>query len=261
MKIDEYYRDTGKDCLNNSILSLIPAALIAIGNLTIFQSSVLMIWVLPFLIHSVLHFQVYMWRIRQSIVIKKNMRGSGFKEDTLFQARHLLVLRDHALAQRLLLFFPDGHLAGEITRFREKTRFSCRPAREFCLYDYHGSLIGIYVVQKRPQKVIEIYSPQKEFIGSFEWRKYSFFREKKELLDPSGRFVGAVEGSTLYMDEHLLDSRGRVTGRLRRGWMPLEWGRLFPDPNTPLFAFDKGLSEQEKLRQFSCLIYEYFIVR
>jgi hypothetical protein len=86
-------------------------------------------------------------------------------------------------------------------------------------------------------------------------------KSKKELLDETGRFIGAVEGSPFFMDEHVVDTSKKTVGHLRRGWMPLEWSKFFPEPNTPVLTFSESLTNKDKLLRMSFLINEYFIER
>lgn len=73
--------------------------------------------------------------------------------------------------------------------------------------------------------------------------------------------MGAVEGSSIFMDEKVFTQENRPIGRLRRGWMPLEWSELFPEPNTPVLSFTEVMSEKDKLLRMSFIVNEYFIER
>jgi hypothetical protein len=63
------------------------------------------------------------------------------------------------------------------------------------------------------------------------------------------------------MDEKVLDPSRQQVGRLRRGWMPLEWSNRFPESNTPVLSFSEGFSEKDKLLRMAFLINEFFIER
>ena len=92
MKINEYYRDTANLNLNGSIAALIPAIVLVAGNLFFIKNKEIMILIIPFLIYSLICFQIYLFRMRQSLSIDKNLMNSERNLQSLFEARHLLVL-------------------------------------------------------------------------------------------------------------------------------------------------------------------------
>jgi hypothetical protein len=106
-----------------------------------------------------------------------------------------------------------------------------------------------------------VFDRNKEFLGRFEKNHLGFRKAKKELFDRTGKFIGEIEGSSIFMDELLIDNDQHEVGRLRRGWMPIEWSPLFPEPNTPVLSLKEGLTEEERLLRMSLLINEYFIER
>jgi hypothetical protein len=61
------------------------------------------------------------------------------------------------------------------------------------------------------------------------------------------------------MDERMNDNHGRQLIRLQKGWMPVEWSNLFPEPNTPVLSFSKSISDKEKLLRMSFLVHEFLI--
>ncbi|MEH7547599.1 hypothetical protein V7306_17555, partial [Neobacillus vireti] len=108
---------------------------------------------------------------------------------------------------------------------------------------------------------IDVFDRNQDFLGRFEKRNIGFRKAKKELFDHTGRFIGEIEGYSVFMDELVYDHGEHQVGRLRRGWMPIEWSPLFPEPNTPVLSLKEGLSEKDKLLRMSLLINEYFIER
>jgi ACR3 family arsenite efflux pump ArsB len=59
MKIDDFYRNVARINLNGSILALIPAIFIVGGNFVFLQNNQIMLLVIPFLIYSIINFQLY----------------------------------------------------------------------------------------------------------------------------------------------------------------------------------------------------------
>ncbi|MBT2699263.1 hypothetical protein J7E79_17920 [Bacillus sp. ISL-40] len=258
MKINEYYRDTAHLNLNGSIAALIPAVMIVAGNLSIIKNKEIMILTIPFLIYSLICFQIYLFRIRQSISIDRNMANSKRIGESLFETRHLLVLFLNTNSPRLLLYFPDGHLAGMIKRFHNQGLKKLRITKIYALYNLDNDAIGYFKVNG---KKIEVFDHKRHYLGCFEKRKLDWRTNKKELLDSKGRFIGAVEGSYTFMDEQVINKNDLPDGRLRRGWMPVEWSPLFPEPNTPVLSLRETLSEEDKLLRMSFIVNEYFIER
>jgi hypothetical protein len=262
MKIDEYYREVGRINLNGSLAALSPAIIIALANFLAFHNKLIMLLTIPFLIYSFVNFQLYIIRIKQSIKIKRNLLSSKSIHPSLFEARDLLVLFFHTLRPRLMIYFPDGHLAAVIKKYRGKGKAFKGYQKTYALFLFDGQLTGLYKVNGKGKIKIDVYNKYDNYIGSYERTKSPFMKkEKKELVDGNGRFVGAVEGALFYMDESVQDSRNHEVGRLHRGWMPVEWSNRFPDPNTPVLSFEEKFSEDEKILRMSFLINEYFLER
>ncbi|WHY90171.1 hypothetical protein QNK12_21175 [Neobacillus cucumis] len=258
MKIDKYYRESASISLNGSIAALVPAFLIIVVDLSFFQNKKMMLLTIPFLIYSFISFQIYLFKVRQALLIKKNMLKSRSFYHSIFETGHLLAVY---LPKRLQLYFPDGNLAGEIKKYQGKKFGFPVFSKIYALNDMNHQLIGIYKVKKGKYKKIEVFDRNKVYQGYYQIRKLNARKYKKELFDANERFIGAVEGASLFMDEKIINSVNHQLGRLRRGWMPVEWSDFFPEPNTPVLSFTEGISESDKLLQMSFLINEYFIER
>lgn len=263
MKINDYYRDAANLNLNGSIAALLPIVFIAIGNLAIFQNKEILVLTVPFFLYSFICFQLYLFRKRQSISINRNMsyRMMENSEQSIFSSRHLLVLYLNSQMPKLLLYHPDGHLAGSIKRYRSKGMRRMGLAKSFVLYNSNNKAIGCFAVKGKKVINIEVYDNGRNYLGSLVKTKLNWRKSKEELLDRDGKYIGAVEGSNVFMDEKVINQHNQQVSRLRRGWMPVEWDPLFPEPNTPVLSFDRNLSAQEKLLGMSFLINEYFIER
>lgn len=261
MKINEYYRDTANLNLNGSIAALFPSIAIVAANLSIIKNKEIMLLTIPFLIYSFVCFQFYLYRRRQSISINRSMVNSEGSTESLFEARHLLVLYLNTSSSRLQFYFPNGHLAGMMKRYRGKGIKKLSVSKIYALYNLENQAIGYYKVSGRKMIKIEVFNHKRQYLGCFQRRKQDWRTTKKELLDSTGRYIGVVEGAAAFMDERLINSNHLLEGRLRRGWMPMEWSSLFPEPNTPVLSLGESLSEQDKLLRMSFLINEYFIER
>jgi len=261
MKINEYYRDTANLNLNGSIAALVPTTMIVIGNIFFLKHKEIMILAIPFLLYSLICFQLYLFRMRQSIKIGKNLIETNVAQQSIFKTQHLLVLFRNSSSSSVLLYFPNGHFAGEIKRYRGRGLKWIFSAKTFALYNSDHHVLCYFKVKGKRLIRIEVYHQNRSFLGSLEKKTLGFRKSKKDLMDSTGRYVGAIEGSSIFMDEQILDDGYVQVGRLRRGWMPVEWSSMFPEPNTPVLSFKDNLSEEDKLLRMSFLINEYYIER
>lgn len=261
MKIHEFYRGSANITLNGSIAALVPAIMIGVGNLCFFQNNQIMLLTIPFVVYSFISFQIYLYRLKQAISIDRNMPKSTSYYESIFSARHLVVVYMNHQDSSVHLFFPDGHQAGMIKRYRQKGFYLFRKPRIYALYDRQGQAVGFYKIKNSTPLIIEGYDQNKRYLGCYEIDKVSWLKKKKEMMNEAGKFVGSVEGSGYFMDERVLNQSGQQVGRLRRGWMPVEWSGRFPEPNTPVLTLFENLSEKDKLLTMSFLINEYFIER
>ncbi|MFJ5715215.1 hypothetical protein [Neobacillus sp. NPDC093127] len=263
MKINEYYDDSANISLNGSIAALVPAVIIVFGNLSFYKNQEMMLLTIPFLIYSFICFHFYLFRMKQSILIARNMVHTRNKSgnDSLFAARHLLLCSLNTHSPSLQFYFTNGELAGRIKRYRRKGLSRIRPSKMYALYNPQDEAIGFFEVKGKSNIKIGAFDQERRYLGCFEKRKLTWRKNKKQLLDAAGKSIGVVEGSSVFMDERVIHSRNQPVLRLRRGWMPVEWSTYFPEPNTPVLSFLGTLSDKEKLLRMSFLINEYFIER
>lgn len=131
----------------------------------------------------------------------------------------------------------------------------------YTLYSRDNQAIAFYKMIGKKSTRIEVYNQNNEYLGCFEKEKCALLKSKKSLLSETGEFIGVVEGSSYFMDEQVLNKFSQQEGSLRRGWMPVEWRDLFPEPNTPVLSFAENLNNKDKLLRMSFLINEYFSER
>jgi hypothetical protein len=262
MRIHEYYRTKARLSLNGSIVALLPAIFIVIANLVYFRNRELMAFIIPFLLYSLGCFQISLFRMEQSIKIAKNLSTSKRLTQSVLDASQLLVLYLNITSPHLFLYFPNGHIAGELKQYKLNKWNLFGRAKTYSLSNANNQIIGYFKVGGRKTAKIEVFNEKHSYVGSFVKQRSGLLKYgKKQLFDRSGRFVSAIEGSPFYMDEHILNNGEQQVGRLRRGWMPVEWSTVFPEPNTPVFSLIENLPEQKKLLSMSILINEFFIER
>jgi hypothetical protein len=261
MKIHDFYRETANVHLNASIVALVPAIIIVAANISFFQNKQIMILTIPFFIYSVICYQFYHFRKRQAVSIGRYMPASKSSFQSLFESRHLLVVFMNTFSSKVYLYFPTGHLAGTIRKYRKIGMNVFRKPTIYALYSLDDQVIAFYkIIGKRLTK-IEVYNQNMEYLGCFEKENDALLKSKKSLIGEKGEFIGVVEGSRYFMDEQVFNESNQQEGRLRRGWMPVEWRYLFPEPNTPVLTLDENLDDKGKLLRMSFLINEYYIER
>lgn len=265
MNIDRFYRDSAKISLNGSIAALIPAILLVIVNIFIFEKDILMFLATPFIFYSIVLFQIYRVRYKYYVTCNQRLLQQANSERSLLTDSHFLIQSLNTGSATLFLYCPDGSLAGTMSTVRSKEGFFLKKANEFILKGANDEVVARYVVKGKSQTRIEIevYDEEDTYLGILEKvSEMSLFKQaKKEVVDSTGKVTGTVEGSRMFMDEVLVNQNNQQIGRLRRGWMPLDWSDLFPDANTPVFSLSNCLSERERWLHFSLLVDQYFIER
>ncbi|GHH98336.1 hypothetical protein [Neobacillus kokaensis] len=260
MKINDYYRDAAHLNLNSSIAALFLISILVAVNLSFFQNEIIFTLTIPFFLYSFFCFQLYLLRKRQAMTINRNMgaRWIKEKEQSFFSASHLLVLYDQTQGPSLHFYYPDGHLAGNIKKYHPKGVRKLNLTKFYILYNSNNKAIACFRVKG---KKIEVFDKERIYLGCLKKTKLKWLKCTRELFDSKGNCIGSVVGSSIFMDEKLVDQENMQVLRLRRGWMPVEWSLLFPEPNTPVLSFSGKLSVQDKLLRMSFLINEYFMER
>jgi hypothetical protein len=262
MKINQYYRQSANLSLNGSIAALVPAILIIAGNLSFFQNKQVMLLTVPFIAYSIVGFQIYLYKINRSFQIKRNLEWSvEDPSSSILTGSHLLIVYLNSYSPRLQLYHPNGSLGGEMKRFRPKGFRATWLEKWFALYNDEMKVMGHFQVKGKKPLEITVFDENMQVIGLLKKTPLSWKKHKKELYDLLGEFTGEIVGSAMYMDEQIFNEAGKQVGRLRRGWMPLEWEKRFPEPNTPILTFREDNLKQHKLLMMSLLINEYFIER
>ncbi|MEW9051093.1 MAG: hypothetical protein AB2392_08035 [Neobacillus sp.] len=261
MKIQDFYRSMATVSLNGSIVSLFPAIFIIGGNLVFFQNQQIMTLSIPFLIISWIGFQTYVYRMNQAAQIGRNTSNSESVYRSIFETGELLVLLMNTQSASVLFYCPDGNEAGRIKQIRKGFHLF-RLTRIYALYNSVGQVEGFFKVKRGNAIIkIEVYSHDNQYLGCYIKKKITWKNTIEELFDAKNNSLGMIEGSRYFMDEKLVSPSREEVGRLRRGWMPVEWSARFPEPNTPVLSFHKTLSNQDKLVSISLLINEFYIER
>ena len=157
---------------------------------------------------------------------------------------------------RLLLFNRGGIKIGELRdcsffllRWFLPYFFDRLLVRKFGLYDQNENLVFYYVLYKdrleilstNDEKIATVYTYRKGNSREFVFNKMSV-RIEKEGFPADYSF-------TTYENP--------IVARIQSGLMPVEWGKRFANPNTPILKIDQHLTEMEKVQILSILITLY----
>ncbi|MEH7110258.1 hypothetical protein [Bacillus sp. JJ1764] len=260
MRIHDFYRNEALISLNGSIASLIPVCFIIVGNLSFLKNQDIMLLAIPFFVYSFISFQFYLYKRNQSNSISKQLisrNGNGL----LLDAQQLLVLHMNTTSSSLQLYFSNGFLAGSFEKVPKRGKEWRQPYKIYVLRSSEQFPLAFFVVKKQNGIKIEVYDQNKKYMGCLVKKNEPFKKDKKELFNETGELIGMIEGSPGFMDEKMWNLHEKQEGRLRRGWMPLQWSALFPNPNTPVLSFKVDLSQGDRLIRMSLLINEFFLER
>ena len=156
MKINDFYRGSANITLNGSIAALVPAILIGVGNIYFFQNKQIMLLTIPFVVYSIINFQIYLFKMKQSISIERNLTKSQSRYHNIFEARHLVVVFMNHQQPCVHFYFPDGHHAGMIKKYKQKGFFLFKRPRIYALYNNLEQTVGFYKIKKLRRLYIEV---------------------------------------------------------------------------------------------------------
>jgi hypothetical protein len=254
MSIRQYYQQTAYINLNGSIISAIILTLISAASLLFSWNIPLFLVAVPFLFFVFLHYNRF-------ILYKNKFEESEdaihrYSDKELFEQNHLLLAFAPAPAIRLLFFTPDGMLAGELRELQTKNYRWFLPyfadkriKKNFGIYDSTGKLLGS-LVEERYRYTIQ--NEQNEVIGMYFPRGKNKGNIGSAVLSGAGKLE--IEKSSGFIREYkIIRDNRKLTARLQKGWMPLEWNRLFKDSQTPVLTFDYTVGKAERLAVFAAL--------
>ncbi|PLR81012.1 hypothetical protein CVD25_06970 [Bacillus canaveralius] len=257
MTIHQYYKHSAATSLNGSLLFLIPPGLMLGISLWLNIQLPILALVAPFLLLSFFSYQKH-------LLLEEQSRSSAFTfNDEPQQGKHalnedqLLLTFLPAPSLRMLLFNPDGILAGEIKDLRFwKWRWllpyfldKSIPA-QYGFYNGNNQLAAIIKLKKK--EIIVTDSDQTEMVRIKRNSLKSFH------IDMNGEKINIhLTGSTAFTDIRYVWTDRTPEVILRKGWMPLEWSKQFKDPNTPVLTFHSKDSQKKRLAMFSLLTLYY----
>lgn len=255
MNIQQYYRSIANASLNSSFAAFIPVIVFIFPIFFIFPKRELVMLAAPFLIYSIFSYLIFLLNNSRSTSMETCIFDKKEKID-LFEKDQLLLVFMPAPSLGMLIFSSDGLLNGEIRD----------------LYYTKIRWFLPYFIDRMLPAVYSLYDADNQKIATFKWREKrsveiicgDYQLTIKQDSSDANHWISSFESKEiniqshpLFTDVHLMNEMDLMIARVRKGWMPLEWGEFFKDANTPVLSFDKTLSKPEKLFILVILIHIY----
>lgn len=243
MDIREYYAVRAKESVNASIAALIPVFLLIFPSLLFFSDGKIVLLSIPFFVCSFYFYQLSLVHMRHKIQCA-DVKKKDFKGILPGNGQFLLAFLPSP-SLKAHFFHPEGYPVGKIEDFQKyKIRWFLPYFldklifRKYGLYDENGNLLYIFHRGLRQTVIADVNGRAVAAVVRTAKNYWYFpqlnkkFYAKKELT---------------FTDIKILNGNGEVLGRIRKGWMPLSWGRYFKNPNTPVLTVHRQLPDKERL--------------
>lgn len=250
MNIQHYYLKTADISLNASLTALMPPFFFLLIFFNKFPGNFIII-LFPFIIYSFLCHQIYLLnKQRAAEAAASNFYSIGQAPLPFLQQSRVLIAFLPAPSLRMVIFDPEGRVIGEIRDMKMRKLRWFLPyfidrffPKRLGIYDYTDNLEASIIIRR---KGIEVLSSDGHCREIIELKK-----EGSTLLFQNGDMQYAVPKTFLHTDLQVLDDQSNRIARVRKGWMPFEWGKRFKDPNTPVLSFNISLDAKEKRRIYA----------
>ncbi|MFE8702017.1 hypothetical protein ACFYKX_15580 [Cytobacillus sp. FJAT-54145] len=255
MNIQQFYQQAANVSLNASLASFIPPIIILTLGVLVLPNGNIILFILPFLLYSFFCYQSYLLNKERSLGIHPYHLVKELEFTSLLDQQNLLFSFMPAPSLRMVFFHTTGQYGGELKDveysgyrwflpyFADK-----RLPRNYGLYNDQQQLLATF---KRKGRKMIVMDSEEERIITLLWSNH-----KVCLIEPSHTKI-EIDSAALYIDSKYYNEQGSMIARVRKGLMPLEWGKVFKDSNTPVLSFDKDTTLQEKMIIFSSLIFQY----
>lgn len=257
MSIQQYYLQNANSYLQACIASLSMLAALLGSFLLMPAKPPFILAAVPFLFFTFIHFQGFLLNTRRSRESSPTDSANGQAPAALLQQEHLLLGFAPAPALKMLLFFPDGMLAGLVREEEEKKWRWFLPyvvdkhiRKNYVLFDTGGRFLARVAVMGAKANV---FNREGKLIGRFDGKA------RRGLLLGDNRLFSVKQQSALFTDLRFVKDEGLVFSQLQRGWMKTEWQKCF-SLNTPVLSFDTDTCEYERLMTLAAIAVEYSYV-
>ncbi|AIE60385.1 hypothetical protein [Bacillus methanolicus] len=263
MDIQQYYKKYAEISLNASIAACIPPFFILIIWLVVDHKLPILVMTLPFMVYSFFCYQNYLVGKRRYEEAAENSLESN-RSESFIESNDMLIAFLPAPSLRMLLFAPSGKLIGEVKDLRF---WKWRWFLPYFMDRLFPGMYGLYNDKGELTAQIHLGNGKDGFIKIYENDELLGFYiriENDQLSDLKGEFVLGDEEkmfcairSELNGEMRFYDQTGKTVCGLKKGWMPLEWGKYFRDPNTPILSFHHQSRKEEKIAVISFLVQCY----
>ncbi|MGD6845490.1 hypothetical protein ACQCVH_23695 [Bacillus infantis] len=245
MNIQKHYSRLADISLNSSLAALVPLIFILPACLAMLPGRELVLAAVPFLLYSFGCYQMSV--VHQSRSKAVDRPGSCQTQGNLLGENHLLVSHLPSSSLGMLLFTPDGQLAGElrdsdVTLFRKLCpSFLTRSfQREYGLYNRSGVLMILFLSRKNK---VDIFRADRRYVGTMQF-----------IHKPGGTAVIQFNQKTLSVrrERFFLDCKiewdgGKELMSYQKGLMPVSWAETFQNPNMEVIAFNSNAGPKERI--------------
>ncbi|MBN8200086.1 hypothetical protein [Bacillus sp. NTK034] len=251
MNIQQYYLKTADISINASLAALVPPFFILLVLIEKFPRTYLILFLIPFILYSFLCYQIHLLnKQRAAEIVERKFKKSRQARLSLLSQSNLMIVFMPAPSLRMVLFDPEGRQVGEIRdmkmwKFRWFLPYFLDRLfpRRLGIYDHSANLEASILIDR---KGIDISSAKDSCKETIINKKDGF-----KLVYENGCDRYSIAKTFFHTDFQILDEKSKRIARLRKGWMLLEWGEQFRDPNTPVLSFEEGLTAKEKLRIYA----------
>jgi hypothetical protein len=245
MNIQKHYSRLADISLNSSLAALVPLFFILPACLWMLPGREVVMAAVPFLLYSFGCYQMSV--VHQSRSKAVDRLDSGQYQGKLLEENHLLVSHLPSSSLRMLLFTPDGQLAGElkdsdVTLFGKLFPSLLTRAfqLEYGLYSRSGALMIIFLSRKNK---VDIFRADRRYIGTMQF-----------IYKPGGSAVIQFNQKELYVrrESFFLDCKiewdsGKELMSYKKGLMPVSWAETFQNPNMEVIAFNDNAGPKERI--------------
>lgn len=250
MNIQKVFLKQAHLYLNSSLLVLIPVTLYILWNIVGISNEKLMVFVIPFLVYSVILFQIYLLNHNRTIQSSRNIKN--LDNDSIdFFSLDQFVLYFEKEDRELLFFHPTGYLLGKLKEKKMKSLNQIGKGqipKEYVLIDSNENELAAYY---RNRDTMDVYLNEEGYYGGFSNENGTF-----RLL--SDEVIGLVKCKTTFLDDQIENGDGEVILRVRKGVMPFNCQEIFRNPNTPMLTINPSIENHKKLLYFSILVKRFF---
>lgn len=247
MNIEQYYEQSATASLNASLVAFIPPTLLLIYSVVITDIYQLLLLEIPFLIYSFYCYQLFLLEKKRAQSVNAASIANEQKGQSPLSESALLLLFLPAPSLRLLLFTPGGLKAGEI---RDKSFFRIRWFLPFFVDKLFTRKIGFYDAQEQALAFFHFHRDRLEIVAGDGECLMTIFKvkkgKKKEYVLKEHTVM--IEKKGIPADYSFLTYENRLIAEIKTGWMPVEWGERFVNPNTPIMRFHQHLTNEEKIQ-------------